>query len=152
MLARAGGRAASSLTGSQIHLKLPELKLVGPCARHDTIAQPALRRHLCAGRPIRISPLNSSRHAEVNDCRANATDPNNIASGSDPYANLKKDFELAEALVAATAVAQGATDGGAFAVAEAYHARLVPDERVQELVDGFTLFLHARIYHAAGCC
>src|SRR5450755_3934643 len=46
-------------------------------------------------------------------------------SGSDPYANLKKDFAMAKDLVAATAVAQGATDGGAFAVAEAYHATLV---------------------------
>jgi len=46
-------------------------------------------------------------------------------TGSDPYANLRKDFELAKALVAATAVAHGATDGGALAVAEAYHATLV---------------------------
>jgi hypothetical protein len=44
---------------------------------------------------------------------------------NDPYANLKNDFELAKALVAANAVAQGATDGGALAVAEAYHATLV---------------------------
>ena len=42
-----------------------------------------------------------------------------------PYANLRKDFALAKALVAAAAVAQGATDGGALAVAEAYHATLV---------------------------
>jgi len=46
-------------------------------------------------------------------------------SGSDPYANLQKDFALAKELVAANAVAQGATDGGALAVAEAYHATLV---------------------------
>ncbi|MGO9039802.1 MAG: alpha/beta hydrolase family protein [Steroidobacteraceae bacterium] len=46
-------------------------------------------------------------------------------SGSDPYASLQKDFALAKALVAATAVANGATDGGALAVAEAYHATLV---------------------------
>jgi alpha/beta superfamily hydrolase len=44
---------------------------------------------------------------------------------NDPYATLKQEFELAKALVAADAVAQGATDGGAFAVAEAYHATLV---------------------------
>jgi Secretory lipase len=44
---------------------------------------------------------------------------------NDPYANLKQDFALAKALVAATAVSQGATDGGALAVAEAYHAMLV---------------------------
>ena len=46
-------------------------------------------------------------------------------SAGDPYANLQKDFALAKALVAAAAVAHGATDGGAFAVAEAYHATLV---------------------------
>jgi hypothetical protein len=44
---------------------------------------------------------------------------------NDPYGNLKQGFEAAKALVAANAVAQGATDGGAFAVAEAYHATLV---------------------------
>jgi dienelactone hydrolase len=44
---------------------------------------------------------------------------------NDPYGNLKQEFEAAKALVAANAVAQGATDGGAFAVAQAYHAMLV---------------------------
>jgi hypothetical protein len=52
-------------------------------------------------------------------------DLESAASGIDPYANLKKDFAIAKDLVAASAVAQGATDGGAFAVAEAYHATLV---------------------------
>ena len=47
------------------------------------------------------------------------------ASTNDPYGNLKQDFEIAKALVAANAVSQGATDGGALAVAEAYHAMLV---------------------------
>jgi alpha/beta superfamily hydrolase len=46
-------------------------------------------------------------------------------AANDPYGNLKNDFEIAKALVAADAVAQGATDGGALAVAEAYHATLV---------------------------
>jgi len=46
-------------------------------------------------------------------------------SANDPYGNLKNDFETAKALVAADAIAQGATDGGALAVAEAYHATLV---------------------------
>ena len=44
---------------------------------------------------------------------------------NDPYATLKQEFHVAKDLVAATAVAQGATDGGALAVAEAYHATLV---------------------------
>jgi hypothetical protein len=46
-------------------------------------------------------------------------------STNDPYANLKQDFAAAKEIVAAAAVSQGATDGGAFAVAEAYHATLV---------------------------
>jgi len=55
----------------------------------------------------------------------NVLDLESMTSGDDPYANLKQDFGLAKDLVAATAVAQGAADGGAFAVAEAYHATLV---------------------------
>ncbi len=46
-------------------------------------------------------------------------------SANDPYQHLKNDFGAAKALVAANAVSQGATDGGAFAVAEAYHTTLV---------------------------
>jgi len=52
-------------------------------------------------------------------------DLESAASNNDPYATLKKDFAAAKDLVAASAVAQGAADGGAFAVAEAYHATLV---------------------------
>jgi hypothetical protein len=48
------------------------------------------------------------------------------ASGNDPYADLKSQFALAKQFTAATAVAQGATDGGARAVVDAYHAGLVP--------------------------
>jgi alpha/beta superfamily hydrolase len=47
------------------------------------------------------------------------------ASTNDPYANLKQDFAIAKQVVAAQAVSQGATDGGALAVATAYHALLV---------------------------
>jgi hypothetical protein len=46
-------------------------------------------------------------------------------SGGDPYANLQKDFALAKELVAVNAVAHGATDARALAVAEAYHGMLV---------------------------
>jgi len=52
-------------------------------------------------------------------------DLESAASSNDPYADLKNDFAIAKALVAANAVAQGATDGGALAVAEAYHTILV---------------------------
>ena len=53
-------------------------------------------------------------------------DLDSIASGSDPYAGLKSQFALAKQITAAAAVAQGATDGGAAAVTDAYHAGLVP--------------------------
>ena len=52
-------------------------------------------------------------------------DLESAASNNDAYASLKKDFAIAKNLVAATAVAQGASDGGALAVAEAYHTTLV---------------------------
>jgi Prolyl oligopeptidase family len=63
--------------------------------------------HAPSNAPIRVLDLDSS------------------ATTNDPYAALKLEFEAAKALVAADAVVQGASDGGAFAVAEAYHATLV---------------------------
>jgi hypothetical protein len=56
---------------------------------------------------------------------ASVLDLESAASSNDPYADLKQAFAVAKALVAASAVAQGATDGGALAVDEAYHATLV---------------------------
>jgi hypothetical protein len=44
----------------------------------------------------------------------------------DPYSDLKDRFGIAKQVAAASAVAQGAQDGGASAVADAYHAGLVP--------------------------
>jgi pimeloyl-ACP methyl ester carboxylesterase len=58
----------------------------------------------------------------------------------DPYADLKKAFAAAKALVAANAVLGGATDGGATAVLEAYHGGLVPPvclSAVKSFFDGF---------------
>ena len=52
-------------------------------------------------------------------------DLESAASANDPYAGLKKDFAVAKAAVAATAIAQGATDGGELAVANVYHTVLV---------------------------
>jgi hypothetical protein len=46
-------------------------------------------------------------------------------AANDPYTTLKQDFSVAKGVVAADAISQGATDGGAFAVAQAYHAELV---------------------------
>jgi len=42
----------------------------------------------------------------------------------DPYATLKAGFAASKAAIAASAVAQGATDGGTLAVLEAYHGEL----------------------------
>jgi hypothetical protein len=53
-------------------------------------------------------------------------DVDSAASAADPYADLKSQFSLSKQLTAATAVTQGAIDGGASAVADAYHAVLVP--------------------------
>jgi poly(3-hydroxybutyrate) depolymerase len=46
-------------------------------------------------------------------------------ANNDPYAGLKQDFAIAKDLVAASAIAQGAADGGKLAVAQAYHTSLV---------------------------
>jgi hypothetical protein len=48
------------------------------------------------------------------------------ATAGDPYASYKAQFTAAKDLLAATAVINGASDGGALAVAEAYHSTLVP--------------------------
>jgi poly(3-hydroxybutyrate) depolymerase len=47
------------------------------------------------------------------------------ATSNDPYATLKADFVIAKDAVAVAAVAGGATDGGASAVLNDYHATLV---------------------------
>jgi hypothetical protein len=52
-------------------------------------------------------------------------DLESAVSTNDPYGTYKQDFAIAKAVVAAAAVTQGATDGGALAVEEAYHATLV---------------------------
>jgi alpha-beta hydrolase superfamily lysophospholipase len=59
---------------------------------------------------------------------------------SDPDLALKLAFNTAKEAFAASAVAGGATDGGAAAVAEAYHSSLVPPfclAAVQSYFDGF---------------
>jgi hypothetical protein len=58
--------------------------------------------------------------------RISVLDVDSSASVNDPYASLKSKFALAKLLIAADAVAHGATDGGASAVMSAYHAPLVP--------------------------
>jgi hypothetical protein len=53
-------------------------------------------------------------------------DLDSSATDGDIYADLKSRVALAKQITAATAVAQGATDGGAAAVADTYHAGLLP--------------------------
>jgi hypothetical protein len=65
-----------------------------------------------------------SSHAPAN-APISVLDLESAASNNDPYATLKKNFAIAKELVAANAVAQGATDGGALAVAKVYHTTLV---------------------------
>jgi hypothetical protein len=48
------------------------------------------------------------------------------AAAGDPYASIQSGFKTAKQLVAGAAVLQGATDGGASAVADVYHSTLVP--------------------------
>jgi hypothetical protein len=48
------------------------------------------------------------------------------ANGGGPYSDLQTGFAAAKAAVAASAVVDGATDGGVAAVFQAYHAGLVP--------------------------
>src|ERR1039458_8061814 len=48
------------------------------------------------------------------------------AAGADLYGSIRSQFETAKQAMAAAAVLQGATDGGAAAVADAYHSTQVP--------------------------
>jgi hypothetical protein len=52
-------------------------------------------------------------------------DLESATTSGDPYAAVKTGFAIAKAAIAATAVAQGATDAGYAAVETAYHATLV---------------------------
>jgi hypothetical protein len=53
-------------------------------------------------------------------------DVDSSPSNNDPYANEKNGFAAVKAAVAAAAVVGGASDGGAMAVLQGYHATLVP--------------------------
>lgn len=57
--------------------------------------------------------------------RISVLDVDSAATDGDPYASIKENFARAKQLVAFAAVVQGATDRGASAVAEVYHAPLV---------------------------
>lgn len=49
-----------------------------------------------------------------------------VDSSGPPYADIKDEFRVAKDLIALDAVLNGATDGGAAAVRQVYHATLVP--------------------------
>ena len=55
----------------------------------------------------------------------------------DPYARQRTAFGVAKGVVALTAVVDGATDGGAGAVASAYHAELVPPACLSAVAEFF---------------
>jgi hypothetical protein len=67
-------------------------------------------------------------------------DIDSAATANDPYDGLKHDFVIAKDLIIAEAIAGGATDGGALAVLEHYHAELVPPfcfSAAKDFFDGF---------------
>jgi pimeloyl-ACP methyl ester carboxylesterase len=67
-------------------------------------------------------------------------DVDSSPSSSDPYANEKTGFAAAKAAVEAAAIVGGASDGGAMAVLQDYHATLVPPfcvYAVKSFFDGF---------------
>jgi predicted esterase len=67
-------------------------------------------------------------------------DVDSTLAPNDPYADLKNGFAAAKTAVAAAAVLGGASDGGAMAVLQAYHASLVPPvclSAVKSFFDGF---------------
>jgi len=67
-------------------------------------------------------------------------DVDSAPSSNDPYANEKTGFAAAKAAVEAAAIIGGATDGGALAVLQDYHATLVPPfcvYAVKSFFDGF---------------
>jgi hypothetical protein len=58
--------------------------------------------------------------------QATVLDVDSAVGSNDPYAAVKNAFHAAKAVVAAAAIAGGATDGGQSAVLSDYHAGLVP--------------------------
>lgn len=78
--------------------------------------------------------------ASAPDSKVTVLDVDAAPSGSDPYGTLKTAFAAAKTAVAVAAVAGGATDGGALAVLQDYHATLVPPfcvYAVKSFFDGY---------------
>jgi alpha-beta hydrolase superfamily lysophospholipase len=64
--------------------------------------------------------------AHAPSAQVTVLDVDSAVGSNDPYADIKDGFMAAKEAVAATAIAGGATDGGASAVLADYHAGLVP--------------------------
>ena len=77
--------------------------------------------------PVSTSPENAFQGPDGRTASVSigVLDLEAAAGTNDPYGSLKQDFQIAKQVVATDAVLQGATDGGATAVLEAYHATLV---------------------------
>ena len=111
----------------------PELPLRRALVRNDlrdwTPSAPVL---LCGGNadPV-VYWLNSelmqgywAAHAPTSSA-VSMLDVDSAPLPGEPFANVKSEFAIAKTAVAVAAVLQGAADGGARAVAEAYHGSLV---------------------------
>lgn len=93
---------------------------------------PAAPMLLCAGREdptvfyLNTELMQSHWAANAPGAPVTVLDIDSPSDNSDPYADLKSNFALARDLLAASAVIEGADDGGRAAVLDAYHAALVP--------------------------
>jgi len=112
----------------------PALPLRAALARNDLRTWvPDVPTLLCGGdQDPEVYFFNASLMQQYWQVHGSAATPVSVldlesAVGSpDPYATLKQGFEAEKVATAVAAVAQGATDGGVSAVADAYHSTLVP--------------------------
>jgi hypothetical protein len=117
-----GVPAASPANGLRQDLKTNDLRSWSPTA-------PVL---LCAGNSdptvfyFNTQLMQSYWAANAPSAAVTVLDVDSSVASNDPYANEKKGFAAAKDFVAAAAVVSGASDGGAMAVLQDYHAGLVP--------------------------
>jgi hypothetical protein len=133
--ATTGVPAAAPMVGLREDLKTNDLRNWAPTA-------PVL---LCAGdSDPTVFYLNTqliqAYWATNPSVSATVLDVDSSPSANDPYANEKTGFAAAKAAIEAAAVVGGATDGGAMAVLQDYHATLVPPfclYAVKSFFDGY---------------
>lgn len=120
--------------GSNVPAASPALPLRAALARNDLRTWvPVAPTLLCGGdQDPEVYFFNTTLMQQYWQQHGSSSTPVSVldleaAGGSgDPYATLKQGFEAEKAATAAAAIAQGATDAGAGAVANAYHSTLVP--------------------------